>query len=416
MQNKGKKTLHYAYIILLSLILQKFIIAAEPSVNGLFLLPVTRSLQITQGSFMLYQTVQYAALAAMSTVIPKLMERFRYTSLNRLGLISMSCGIACMGMAQNVWMFYIGGALNGIGLAVSNFLLLGTMIPRWFSSNVGLLIATATLGGTASSIIANPLISRLLDQGQMVGLPAWRGAYFLLALLPISFGLLNAVLLMKESPEDLGLQKCGTESQRKQGQVKKQGVAKEQAFKGKNFLWLISTVIAWNVTSTMSAYLPAYAETVLPSGGQELKGYIGLATTIGSLLGGYLLGFFNDRSGARAGAVLAAAFGVSGCLMMVLGRSSAWLIWLGAAGLGVYMALNSVQLPAMVSDMYGDLDYDPIFQRVSSIAAWFGAFSASFWGFLYDTCGNYMPMLLLAAALCMLTGCAGVWATKKKYQ
>ena len=41
MQNKGKKTLHYAYIILLSLILQKFIIAAEPSVNGLFLLPVT---------------------------------------------------------------------------------------------------------------------------------------------------------------------------------------------------------------------------------------------------------------------------------------------------------------------------------------------------------------------------------------
>ena len=102
--------------------------------------------------------------------------------------------------------------------------------------------------------------------------------------------------------------------------------------------------------------------------------------------------------------------------MMVLGRSSAWLIWLGAAGLGVYMALNSVQLPAMVSDMYGDLDYDPIFQRVSSIAAWFGAFSASFWGFLYDTCGNYMPMLLLAAVLCMLTGCAGVWATKKKYQ
>ena len=74
-KHKGK--LHYAYVILLSIALQKFIVCAENTTSGLFLLPVTTALGISQGSYMLYQTVQYAVMALASMIMPRLTARFR---------------------------------------------------------------------------------------------------------------------------------------------------------------------------------------------------------------------------------------------------------------------------------------------------------------------------------------------------
>lgn len=153
---KERKGFHYAYVILASIALQKFIVCAENTTSGLFLLPVTRALGVSQGSYMFYQTVQYGVMALTSMLMPKLTARFRYMTLNRIGLVCMFLGLTCMSRAQNVYMFYLAGLLDGLGLVVCNLLLMGTLIPRWFKSRMGVMMATVTLLFTLPGLVLSP--------------------------------------------------------------------------------------------------------------------------------------------------------------------------------------------------------------------------------------------------------------------
>lgn len=415
MQN-NKKQFHYAYVILISVMIQRLIVSAENSVSGLFIIPVTTALGVSQGQFMLYQTVQYGMLALSSVFVQKLMTKYRYVTLNKIGLLCMSGGVMCMALAKNIFMFYLGGGLNGIGLAVTIFLFTGTMIPRWFSTNVGFMIATASLGSTASSFIANPVVSHLLNQQTVLGMESWRGTYILLALLPLTLGMLNAFALMRENPESMGLAKCGhTEAENSQHTAGITGVMKETALKSSSYKMLILAVIIWNVTITASAYMAAYVTTSPASAvaNFDLKGVLGMASTAGGLVGGYLIGGLNDRLGADKGLLVAGICGAAGLTTLLVFNSSPVLILCGSFVLGIFVALNNVQLPAMITCMYGEKDYDRIFPAASSASSWVGAISASMWGFINDFTGGYTVMLVTTTAMCVITAAIGLVAVKK---
>lgn len=412
--------LHYSYIILISIIVQKFVISGEYAVAGLFIIPVTTSLKITQGAFMMYQTVQFSTLALVSMFIPRLLSKFKYTTLNKIGLISLSCGITCMAIAQNTCLLYIGGIFNGIGHVVTNYLLIGTLIPRWFKNNIGTAMATASLGATAACIIANPAVSRLLNQSSVLGMESWRGTYLLLALLPVSFGLANAFLLIKDSPEEMHLQPINstlghTPSHAPDAENMNSEVSKNTAVKSSSYRWLIAAVIIWNIVTTAAAYVVAYV-SVSPGAAAadfDLKGVIGIASTIGTLSGGYLIGGLNDKKGANTGIALAGVCGTIGFIMLYLSKEHALALLAGASITGVFYSLANVQLPALITQMYGCRDYDRIFPSVSSFGAWFGAFSASLWGFINDITGSYSMTLLLAATLSAAAAICGNVAVKK---
>lgn len=290
-KHKGK--LHYAYVILLSIALQKFIVCAENTTSGLFLLPVTTALGISQGSYMLYQTVQYAVMALASMIMPRLTARFRYTTLNKIGLLCMFCGLTCMSRAQNVYLFYLAGFLDGLGLVVCNLLLMGTLIPRWFRNRMGVMMATVTLLSTLPAMVLSPVVSHLLDLPSVLGMESWRGTYLLLSLLPVTVGLVNAFFVLRERPSDMGLQPCSEDSQvpaEAVGQaVLRVGVSRRVAMRSTSGLLLVLALILWNVIATINPYLASYAATTpaAASAGFDLKGFIGAAVSVGSLTGAW---------------------------------------------------------------------------------------------------------------------------------
>ena len=416
-KHKGK--LHYAYVILLAIALQKFIVCAENTTSGLFLLPVTTALGISQGSYMLYQTVQYAVMALASMIMPRLTARFRYTTLNKIGLLCMFCGLTCMSRAQNVYLFYLAGFLDGLGLVVCNLLLMGTLIPRWFRNRMGVMMATVTLLSTLPAMVLSPVVSHLLDLPSVLGMESWRGTYLLLSLLPVTVGLVNAFFVLRERPSDMGLQPCSEDSQvpaEAVGQaVLRVGVSRRVAMRSTSGLLLVLALILWNVIATINPYLASYAATTpaAASAGFDLKGFIGAAVSVGSLTGAYLIGLANDHFGAKGGVVIGCASGALGTAAILLGDRSGIVILLGVALLGVYISLANVQLPVMLTDMYGSLDYDKLFPLFTSFGSWFGAFSASFWGLLHDVTGGYTAMLSIGVAACALAGVLGLLAVQR---
>ena len=413
---KERKGFHYAYVILASIALQKFIVCAENTTSGLFLLPLTRALGVSQGSYMFYQTVQYGVMALTSMLMPKLTARFRYMTLNRIGLVCMFLGLICMSRAQNVYMFYLAGLLDGLGLVVCNLLLMGTLIPRWFKSRMGVMMATVTLLFTLPGLVLSPVVSWLLDRPSVLGMESWRGTYLILSLLPVTVGLLNAFFVLRESPASMGLSPCGEDDAAAPGRAvlsgSGEGVSRHDALHSSSCVLLALALILWNVIATINPYIASYAATspAAAAAGFDLKGFVGVAISIGGLTGAYLIGAANDRFGAKGGVAVGCACGSAGAALLVLGAGQAVWVLAGAVLLSMYVALSNVQLPVMVSDMYGRRDYDRLFPLFTSFGSWFGAFSASMWGLLYDATGSYTPMLAIATAACALAGALGTAA------
>jgi len=414
-ESKNNK-LHYGYIIVLSVFLQMFIAGTPVLTSSLFVLPVTESFHISQGEFMMYMSIQYIFMAIASVFVPKLLSKFKYTTLDRAGIIIMASGVGIMGLARNVLLLYIGGAMIGTGQVVVMFLCAGTLIPRWFKVGVGAMLATANLGYSAGGIIMSPVISRILDMDSVLGMEPWRGTYILLAGAFIVLAELNSILLMRNEPSEKGLQRFGeiveASSPEKAPVVVISGVSKSVAIKSSSFIWLVIMMMAWNFACQIQVYLAPYATftTAAATSGFDLKGFIGSVAMIGSVVGGYLVGGANDKFGGKGGSLVAGICGVVACVMMLAGQANSIVILIGAALFGIYYVVGSVQLPVMITSMYGDREYSKLFPFAAAFCPWFGAVSSSLWGFLYDMTGTYSSMLIGGIVLCALTSITGVIA------
>lgn len=409
MDTSGTRKLHYGFIIVISIFIQMFLGGAFLQTAGLFVLPVTQALDINQGTYMMYMTVQYVVMAITATFAPKLLSRFRFGTLNRCGIVIMGLGILLMSIAKSVFVIYVGGALIGIGQVAVLFLAPGTLIPRFFKSRVGVMLATAVMGLSIAGVVMNPVVSGLLGRATVLGMEAWRGTYVILGAGFIVLGLLNAFILLRDEPGPEG--RYGEDAAEAAGEgaaTALRGVSKSKAVKSLSFVWLVVMLLAWNVGCQIFVYLAPYAgfTPAATSSSFDLTGFIGSVAMIGSIVGGYLIGGANDRFGARGGATVAGACGVVACLLMLLFQSQAGMILAGAALFGVFYAIANVQLPAMVTTLYGERDYGSIYPVAAAFSPWFGAISSSLWGFVYDATGSYNPMLIAGIGLTALTAIA----------
>lgn len=412
-----EKKLHYGYVIVVAAFIQYLISGGVIyGASGVFVVPVTTSMNISSGQFMLYMTFTNGAMAVAATLLaPKLLQKFRYTRIDAAAVISAGAGIILMGFSRNLIMFYIAGVLMGLGCCILTYLAAGTLIPRWFKMNQGSMIATVLIGTRLGGIVFNPIASKLINSPALFGLAdSWRSTYLILGLILLIVGLPNALFILKDYPSDKGLRAVWEEKAAAMAgtTVQVSGVDSKVAVKSGSFVFYVLMIITWNLATTMYNYLSAYTSgtQAVNTAGFDLSGLVGSLAMIGALVGGFIIGSSNDRFGGHVGGIVAGAFGAGGLVIMLLGANSPVMILMGSACFGVYYAISGVQMPAMVNTMYGNKDYDKIFQAGAKWGPWFGAVAASLWGFVYDFSNSYTLSFILAAILCVLTSVFGVVA------
>ncbi len=412
-----KKTFHYGFLIVAAVFIDLFVCGGIFfGASGIFIVPVSTALGIGQGDFSMYLTIQSFTMAIGVIIAPKILSKFSYRKINAAASVIAGGGFAIMGFAKNVVLLYVGGVLVGVGCVFLTYLITGTLLPRWFKQKLGTAIAIGTSGLGLGGIVFNPVISYFVNSEPLFGFgEAWRSAYVLLGGIVIAICLPLALFVIRDYPSDKGLLPYGSEAvEEKVGTKIVEGVSKSVAIKSMSFIWYGIMVIAFTLPGAIMTYLPAFASTVAPE--SNTSAIIGSVGMIGAIIGGFIIGAANDKFGAQIGALVAGGCGILGFVVLMLGGGSSAMLLGGSALYGIFYQINQVQMPAMVSAMYGEREYDKIFPIGATISPWVGTVSYSLWGFLFDATHSYNVMLtagLICGVITAVTGILAVSASKK---
>lgn len=417
-----KKSGSYGFVIVVSLFIQMFLAGSILMTAGMFIVPVTTSLNLTQGVYMLYMTIQYGTMAVMGIFMPKLLSKFKFVTLNRFAIVVMALGAFCMAMAKNVALIYVGGVFLGASMVIATYQSAAILIPRFFKTRVGVMLATATMGTTFAGAIMSPVISKMLTKATVFGMEPWRGIYVMLGAVLLVIGLINAIALLRENPKD-GVRYGEDQADVVEGQpaAESKGIMKEKAVKSTSFIFFVLMVVTFNFAAPVQSYLPAYAglSEAAQTASFDVVGILASVVLIASVIGNYAIGFANDKFGARGGATLAGVCGVVGFIVLLMAKNSAGMMLAGGAFFGLYYPISGLIMPAMLLNMYGDKDYNRIFPVAAAWGPWFGAVAASLWGFIYDATGSYNTVFVIALILCACTALftiLGVKSSKKLWK
>ena len=368
---------------------------------GIFYTPVGNDLGIDPGRFGTYMSVQYLAMSLSMIFGGKVLHRFNARVVLSVCVAVVSIGLLCMSSFNALWQFYCVAVPVGAANSVLLYLMVPTMIDRWFQRRVGFFVGIALCFTGIGAIIFNPVGGVLIENF------GWRAAYAAFGAMSAIIGLPCAAFIIRNSPQDKGCLKYGQTGEKTLSSDSASEVA------GATFSQAIRTPALYLVALyagvadmglTLNYYLPSHASTL----GYATLAVSGMASAVmvGQLAGKLILGMLNDIS-VRLGVSAAALSGALGiAILTFLGQTSIFMLYIGAFFFGVFFASTTVTTSLMTRGIFGSRDYERIFSVVAAVASFSSAFSSALWSALIEGTGSYYPMLysglvVMAAVLAM---------------
>ena len=136
---RRSRRLHPAWLILIACcFLQAGGMGTINNAAGIMVPAVLGDLQFSQGSFMLYFTIQGLCMTAALPVAGKLLPKVSMRVLVSVGMVAAALAFASMGQFNAVWQWYVAGAVLGVAAAFAFLLPAPVMIGNWFKKKAGL--------------------------------------------------------------------------------------------------------------------------------------------------------------------------------------------------------------------------------------------------------------------------------------
>lgn len=200
-----KKYCHYAWVICLGC----FFICAltSPIINATatqYLKPVTQEFGVSRSAFTLSSTIVALVGMIVSPLWGKIYSN-KARMRNVLTLTTLCFGLSYMGysLAKSIIQFYIFAAILGFFWAGACFMPVSMMITAWFNKMRGLAMSITLAGiGLGGGILAPLIRSLIVDYG-------WRSTYQIVGTAIIVIVCPVVYLLMKPTPEYMGLKPFG---------------------------------------------------------------------------------------------------------------------------------------------------------------------------------------------------------------
>ncbi len=150
-------------------------------------------------------------------VSSRLVKDFGYRTVISCGIFLVGGSMIFLGRANGFWPVLIAFFFTGIGSGCANVPIMG-LVSQWFGSSLrgraaGLMVSGVGLGIVVTGILV-PAINNWAANGQ-----GWRINWVILGALVLAIGVL-CLLLIRNKPEDMGLQRVERKGAKKnQGQV-----------------------------------------------------------------------------------------------------------------------------------------------------------------------------------------------------
>lgn len=396
-----QRKFEYKWIILAICFLMVFVCLGFCSSNkGLYLSAITEALGIERSLFSINDSCRFIATAIVNLFFGSLIYKFGVRKMTVFGFITLIASMLIYAFAENIFVFYIGGILLGVGLSFTTTTMASSVIRRWFRKDIGkytgIVLAANGIGGAVAAQIISPMIN---EEGNAFG---YRNSYIFVAVLLLVVGIV-VISLMREWP--------------KEENEKVVVVAKKKARGG---AWV---GIDYKIAKTRPYFFLTAAAVLLTGFGlQGISGvyaahmkdvglnaeYVALVVSVHSLtltVCKILIGALYDRFGLKVVTILChCATVVSFLLMSVISASAFGMVAAMAFSLlySLALPLETLVIPLIANDLFGNASYDKILGFLIAMNYTGYALGAPVVNLCYDTFGTYVPILLVLSGIMLI--------------
>src|SRR6478672_7166464 len=177
---------------------------ALASTLSIFLKPLTADLGVSRGVFSLLRSGEGIIGACLAPLIGTLVDRHGGARLMAVGTTLVGIGYLFLGHIDSFAQFvFIRLALVTVGDALMGASVVNIVIARWFVRHRGRALAIASMG-VGFAKVCMPVVG-----AELILLLGWRHTWTVFGIAAIVLGVAPALLIVRKSPEDLGLRPDG---------------------------------------------------------------------------------------------------------------------------------------------------------------------------------------------------------------
>jgi MFS family permease len=357
---------------------------------GPFLKPIVDDLGLDRASFSAVIALSLLLYGLFMPLAGMALDRFSVRAVTSVGTVLLVISLVLTAMVRNFWEFAaVYGVLVPIGLAGTGPVIASGVVARWFSKRRG--TALSVLGSasmTGMSLLVPAITWLILTTG-------WRTTYVLIAGGILVLVLPLCLLVVRDSPESVGLTTDGAALKAGDRAAPVERVTAGEA---------LQTLAFWQLAG--SFFTCGFSMSLLSAHGIPMltdHGYTPMfaSWTLG-VLGGSSIGFtvmlgaLSDRLGRRP--VLAAIY--AGRIFIFAGffliRDNPAAILAVAVLGGITMAGTGSMTSALTADIYGRFSVSSVFGLIFLVHQTGSALGSWLAGALFETTGGYGAAYALA--------------------
>lgn len=352
----------------------------------LFLGPITSALGFERSLFGFNDTCRYVFTAGIALFFGPLVNRFGTKKLILAGFVSLILSMTCYAAAANIFVFYVGGCLLGIGLGLTTSTMVTAIIRAWCKGPhtgkiLGLVLGANGIGGATATMLLSPIIASSTF--------GYRKAYAIIIPLLAITGLLAFVFL--SDPSDGAI------------------VPKKKKSKGQSWVGLDYSVVRTK-PFFYAALVGVFLTGMMLQGASGIdkahmidigldEAYVTGILSIGMLTltcAKFLTGALYDKFGLRVSMLFCDVLAVVAMLTLAVAAPSPLgnifaLIHCVCSPLA--LPLETVMLSLITNDMFGDASFNKVLGIVTAANYAGFAVCSPLVNLCYDITGTYVPVL-----------------------
>ena len=396
MENAKKKRINYSWVIIvISALMVCVVLGFCSSARKFYLTPITDALHIEKSLYSINDSCRFVATAVVNLFFGFLIGKFGAKKLISAGFVCLISSCLIYSFATNIFVFYIGGALLGIGLSWTTTTMVGYVVNKWCSSNrgtiMGLILATNGIGGWMAAKLLTPIIHS--------GVFGYQNAYRLVALILLGVFVL-VIIFFKNSPKGAEGETANAPKKKGRGQSWV-GIEYSDAVKK---AYLYSALVCIFLTGMILQSITGIDVSHMEAVGLEEKFFSNVAG-IGLFIlsfSKFFTGFLYDRFGLRTTTnicMIAAVISIFSLANVSVSLTGKFLAWEYAVLSSIALPLETIMLPIYASDLFGEKSFNKILGLFVSVNTAGYALGAPVSNLCFDITGSYNVALYVCCGL-----------------
>jgi len=375
----GKKKIHYAiWIFVACCCISIGGFGLGMGIMGVYIVPVSQAYGITIADF----TLPGVSLGIVQMIMFPIWGQLFKKNARVCFIIGSICFVLTILTYVFIQPFPIpglllAGAFMGVALPIVFFISIPTLMTNWFAPKVRGRFLSISLAFTGvGTFVWAPVFTQILMSTD------YKFSFTLQAILLAIF-LLPACILIKRSPEEMGLKPYGydpNDEEEERLATSEVGVKAKSAFRlvpfYMMFIALAAVSIGMGFQNTQAAWAnDVYAGTDLAASAPFIGAWMISAAAAGDVVGKLAYGFLADKIGVKVTTnIFLVLFFLCFLCMWFLSHILVF-VFIGAFLLGTHNGLASVACPLVTRQIFGGADYEKIYARASIGNAIIGSFS-----------------------------------------